>query len=169
MAAFSIVTFLSYIVCLCVRFSFESLRCSSCPALSGYWQPSTKCTVRCVLSSGFEPYGCLQELGGLTGLRYYYSTALEALDFFAPLLERLFSRIGDAGDCVTMACHVCCSAAVTTRCCSSCKPVACCAVSWLLVRLIGRSLGLVYRGVRESLVPRQRSPVAKSRSPPKWA
>ena len=39
----------------------------------------------------------LQELGSLTGLRYYYSMALEAFDFLAPLLERLFSRIGDAG------------------------------------------------------------------------
>ena len=39
----------------------------------------------------------LQELGGLTGLRSYYSTALEAFDFLAPLLERLFTRIGDAG------------------------------------------------------------------------
>ena len=39
-----------------------------------------------------------QELGSLTGLRSYYSTALEAFDFLAPLLERLFSRIGDAGD-----------------------------------------------------------------------
>ena len=39
-----------------------------------------------------------QELGSLTGLRSYYSTALEAFDFLAPLLERLFGRIGDAGD-----------------------------------------------------------------------
>lgn len=31
------------------------------------------------------------------------------------------------------------------------------AVSWLLVRLIGRSLGLIYRGVRESLSPRGRN------------
>jgi len=41
----------------------------------------------------------LQELGRLTGLRFYYSTALESIDFLAPLLERLFSKIGDAGDC----------------------------------------------------------------------
>ncbi|KAK9903437.1 hypothetical protein WJX75_005630 [Coccomyxa subellipsoidea] len=40
------------------------------------------------------------------------------------------------------------------------------AVSWLLVRLIGRSLGLIYRGVRESLVPRGRNPGGdKSPSP----
>ena len=46
------------------------------------------------------PLSCelaLQELGSLTGLRSYYSTALEAFDFLAPLLERLFARIGDAG------------------------------------------------------------------------
>ena len=30
--------------------------------------------------------------------------------------------------------------------------------SWLLVRLIGRSLGLVYRGVRQSLAPRRPPP-----------
>ena len=44
-----------------------------------------------------------QELGSLTGLRSYYSTALEAFDFLAPLLERLFSRIGDAGDAQSFA------------------------------------------------------------------
>ena len=44
----------------------------------------------------------MQELGSLTGLRYYYSMALEAFDFLAPLLERLFSRFGDAGAaCIT--------------------------------------------------------------------
>ena len=36
------------------------------------------------------------------------------------------------------------------------------ALAWLLVRLIGRSLGLVYRGVRESLAPLGR----RSRPPP---
>lgn len=80
----------------------------------------------------------LQELGSLTGLRYYYSTALEACDFLAPLLERLFSRIGDA-------------------------------VSWLLVRLIGRSLGLIYRGVKESLMPRQQPPVPRRGNQPRWS
>ena len=44
----------------------------------------------------------MQELGSLTGLRYYYSMALEAFDFLAPLLERLFGRFGDAGEaCIT--------------------------------------------------------------------
>lgn len=38
------------------------------------------------------------------------------------------------------------------------------AVSWLLVRLIGRSLGLIYRGVRESLVPRRRSGAGRERN-----
>jgi hypothetical protein len=80
----------------------------------------------------------LQELGSLTGLRYYYSTALEACDFLAPLLERLFSKIGDA-------------------------------VSWLLVRLIGRSLGLIYRGVKESLMPRQQPPVPRRGNQPRWS
>ncbi len=32
------------------------------------------------------------------------------------------------------------------------------AASWLLVRLIGRALGLVYRGVRQSLAPRPPRP-----------
>ena len=40
----------------------------------------------------------MQELGSLTGLRYYSSMALEAFDFLAPLLERLFGRFGDAGE-----------------------------------------------------------------------
>lgn len=42
------------------------------------------------------------------------------------------------------------------------------AVSWLLVRLIGRSLGLIYRGVRESLIrprgPRNRSAPGRDKS-----
>ena len=29
------------------------------------------------------------------------------------------------------------------------------AISWLLVKLIGRALGLIYRGVKQSLVPQQ--------------
>ncbi|CAL8465536.1 g5072 [Coccomyxa elongata] len=41
------------------------------------------------------------------------------------------------------------------------------AVSWLLVRLIGRSLGLIYRGVRESLIrPRPRNRNAPGRDKP---
>ncbi len=30
------------------------------------------------------------------------------------------------------------------------------AISWLLVKLIGRALGLIYRGVKQSLVPQQK-------------
>ena len=43
------------------------------------------------------------------------------------------------------------------------------ALSWLLVRLIGRSLGLVYRGVRESLMRPGggSSGRAKRRAPPR--
>ncbi len=85
-----------------------------------------------------ERWPLLQELSSLTGLRYYYSTALEAFDFLAPLLERLFSRIGDA-------------------------------MSWLLVRLIGRSLGLIYRGVKESLLPRQQPPMPRRSTQPRWS
>ena len=40
------------------------------------------------------------------------------------------------------------------------------AASWLLVRLIGRSLGLVYRGVRQSLTPR---PPPTAPRAPAWA
>ena len=41
------------------------------------------------------------------------------------------------------------------------------AVSWLLVRLIGRSLGLIYRGVRESLIrPRPGNRNAPGRDKP---
>jgi len=29
------------------------------------------------------------------------------------------------------------------------------AISWLLVKLIGRALGLIYRGVKQSLVPQR--------------
>ena len=50
---------------------------------------------------------------------------LEALDFLAPLLQRLGQRGSEA-------------------------------VSWLLVILIGRSLGLVFRGIRQSLRPRKK-------------
>ena len=140
----------------------------------------------------------LQELGSLTGMRYYYSTALEAFDFLAPLLERLFSRIGDAGDSMTttspslMGLHYQNAFLLICGCSSVHGPASCsrfalsrhcaydanlypdiavhgCAVSWLLVRLIGRSLGLIYRGVRESLVPRQRPPGAKRGNQPRWA
>ena len=53
------------------------------------------------------------------------SLVLEALDFVAPLLQRLIGRAGNA-------------------------------LSWLLVRLIGRSLGLIYRGcAREPRAPGQ--------------
>ena len=42
-------------------------------------------------------------------------------------------------------------------------------VSWLLVRLIGRSLGLIYRGVKESLVPKRRNaPAGRSRAQPQY-
>ena len=41
------------------------------------------------------------------------------------------------------------------------------ALSWLLVRLIGRSLGLVYRGVRESLSRPGGGGRAKRRPPPR--
>lgn len=37
----------------------------------------------------------------------------------------------------------------------SCMARVSAAISWLLVKLIGRALGLVYRGVKQSLVPRQ--------------
>ena len=156
----------------------------------------------------------MQELGSLKGLRYFYSMALEAFDFLAPLLERLFGRFGDAGSPVSpehmcpCACHTACaepwcSTCQRTICLIAClgafwwqgarvlagmsddraiirhsltalqlKPAnprgVCCAVSWLLVRLIGRSLGLIYRGVRESLVPRQRPPLPKRRNHPQW-
>ena len=35
----------------------------------------------------------------------------------------------------------------------SCMARVSAAISWLLVKLIGRALGLVYRGVKQSLVP----------------
>ena len=37
----------------------------------------------------------------------------------------------------------------------SCMARVSAAISWLLVKLIGRALGLIYRGVKQSLVPRQ--------------
>ena len=37
----------------------------------------------------------------------------------------------------------------------SCMARVSAAVSWLLVKLIGRALGLIYRGVKQSLVPQQ--------------
>ena len=48
----------------------------------------------------------VQELGSLKGLRYYFSMALEAFDFLAPLLERLFGRFGDAGEACISKTHV---------------------------------------------------------------
>ena len=158
----------------------------------------------------------MQELGSLTGLRYYYSMALEAFDFLTPLLERLFGRFGDAGDaCMSKilapfhfhsahteprpsssqrlecpeACHgvswwqgaevLACivDGGLTSIVPSALQPRfdltsnlrdISCAVSWLLVRLIGRSLGLIYRGVRESLVPRQRPTLPRRRNHPQW-
>lgn len=42
------------------------------------------------------------------------------------------------------------------------------AASWLLVALIGRSLGLMYRGVRQSIAPRS-PPRPPPRARPAWA
>ena len=37
----------------------------------------------------------------------------------------------------------------------SCMARVSAAISWLLVKLIGRALGLIYRGVKQSLVPQR--------------
>lgn len=37
----------------------------------------------------------------------------------------------------------------------SCMGRVSAAISWLLVKLIGRALGLIYRGVKQSLVPQR--------------
>jgi len=54
------------------------------------------------------------------GWRGVVSLLLEALDFAAPILQRVGGKAGEA-------------------------------VSWLLSALIGRSLGLIFRGIRQSL------------------
>ena len=72
--------------------------------------------------------GLVQELGSLTGLRYYCSMALEAFDFLAPLLERLFGRFGDAGEAWvtnTLFCLCTCHAASAEPNCSSIQRTEC--------------------------------------------
>ena len=62
------------------------------------------------------------------------SLLLEALDFAAPILQKLGGKASEA-------------------------------VSWLLSALIGRSLGLIFRGIRQSLGMRRKG--AKSRRTPR--
>lgn len=56
----------------------------------------------------------------------------------------------------------------------SCMARVSAAISWLLVKLIGRALGLIYRGVKQSLVPqrpkqRKAKPSSADREgPPQW-
>lgn len=46
----------------------------------------------------------------------------------------------------------------------SCMARVSAAISWLLVKLIGRALGLVYRGVKQSLVPQRPNQRKQSRA-----